>query len=192
MELLEKYEIIDKVGLFFPVLVQELTFLGEKVFYKPKNEKIIVEVTGFINFLQKYANREVGDNATPQNFQGSYCRCGIVIIAKSSKREIGNVSPYINYVGKLLTEKLENIYLIGSAFEENKTFIEQISVEIQKKFKLEKYATRKFIARIKVKGERKEVDNYLVHLRSTESTRYYDKEYQEKFIETFNKTEAHK
>jgi len=48
MELLEKYEIIDKVGLFFPVLVQELTFLGEKVFYRPKNGSIICETRDFI------------------------------------------------------------------------------------------------------------------------------------------------
>lgn len=183
MELLEKYEIIDKVGLFFPVLVQELTFLGEKVFYKPRSEKIIAEVTGFINFLQKYAEREVGDQTTPLNFEGAYCRCGIVIVAKSLKREIGALTPFIRYIQSLIEKKLENIYLIGSATKENRNFIDRISKEVQKEFQLQSYMTKEFRAKIKINGERKEVDNYLILFRSSETLRYYDKEYQEKFVE---------
>lgn len=183
MELLEKYEIVNKVGLFFPVLVQELLFLGEKVFYKPKNEKIIVEVAEFINFLKQYAEREIGEEKIPKNFEGNYCRCGIVIIAKSFKMEVGDTKPFISYIQKLFENKLENIYLIGSATRNNRSFIDQIGEEAQKKFKLEQYATKKYTAKIKIKGERKEVDNYLILLRSPEILRYYDKEYQDKFIE---------
>lgn len=183
MELVEKYEIIDKVGLFFPVLVQELTFLGEKVFYKPRSDKIITEVIAFINFLQKYAEREVGEEKTPQNFEGAYCRCGIVIIASQLKREIGDLNPFIVYIKKLAERRLENIYLIGSASKENRNFIDQISKEIQRKFRLQKYTSREFKAKIKIKGERKEVDNYLILHRSSETTRYYDKEYQDRFVE---------
>ncbi len=192
MELLEKYEIIDKVGLFFPVLVQELTFLGEKVFYKPKSEKIITEVTSFINFLQKYAEREVGDTTIPQNFEGAYCRCGIVIIARQLKREIGSLNPYISYIKKLAEMKLENIYLIGSASPENKRFLDQISEEVQRRFRLEKYTSKKFKAKIKIKGERREVDNYLLLHKSPETSRYYDREYQEKFIESQNEAMRNK
>jgi hypothetical protein len=191
MELLEKYEIIDKVGLFFPVLVQELAFLGDKVFYKPKNEKIVVEITDFVNFLKDYAGRETGEEKIPKNFKGSYCRCGIVIIAKSFKREVGDSKPYVSYMKKLLESKLENIYLIGSSTLNNRSFIDQISEEAQKQFKLEQYTSKKYKAKIKVRGERKEVDNYLVLLRSPEIVRYYDKEYQEKFIETVNKTKEY-
>lgn len=184
MELLEKYEIIDKVGLFFPVLVQELTFLGEKVFYKPRSEKIITEATGFINFLQKYAEREAGEEEIPKNFEGTYCRCAIVIIAKQLKRERGNLTPFIRYIESLVEKKLENMYLIGSASKENRNFIDQISEEIQRKFRFEKYTSKEYKAKIKIKGERKEVNNYLILHRSPEPLRYYDKEYQEKFVES--------
>jgi len=183
MELVEKYEIIDKVGLFFPVLVQELTFLGEKVFYKPRSEKFITEVIAFINFLQRYAEREEGEEIIPKTFEGAYCRSGIVIIAKRAKREIGESDPFIKYIQKLVVRKLENIYLIGSASKENRKFIDQIGEEIQRKFRLQKYASKEYKAKIKIKGERKEVDNYLILHRSSETTRYYDKEYQEKFVE---------
>ena len=183
MELVEKYEIIDKVGLFLPILVQELTFLGEKVFYKPRSQKIITEVTAFINFLQRYAEREEGDETVPQNFEGAYCRCGIVIIAKRFKREIGDLDPFIKYIQKLIEMKMENIYLIGPASKHNREFIDQTSAEIQGKFGLEKYASRKYKAKIRVKGERKEVNSYLILHRSPEILRYYDKEYQGEFIE---------
>jgi len=184
MELLEKYEIIDKVGLFFPVLVQELTFLGEKVFYKPRSEKIITEVTSFINFLQKYTEREIGEETIPKNFEGAYCRCGIVIIAKQLKREMGDLKPFVNYIQNLVENKLENIYLIGSASKENRNFIDQISEEIQRKFRLEKYASKEYKAKIKIRGERQNVNSYLLLHRSPETLRYYDKEYQEKFVES--------
>ncbi|HEY4687542.1 MAG TPA: hypothetical protein VIH20_04980 [Candidatus Subteraquimicrobiales bacterium] len=84
---------------------------------------------------------------------------------------------------RLLEKKLENIYLLGSSLKNNRDFIDQISVEIQRRFGLEKYTSKEYKAKIKVKGERKEVDNYLVLHRHPGSPRYYDKEYQEKFIE---------
>lgn len=183
MDLVEKYEIIDKVGLFFPVLVQELTFLGEKVFYKPRSEKIITEVQKLVNFLQKYADREVGEEEIPQNFKGAYCRCGIVIIAKRFKREIGDLGPFVKYIQKLIEMKMENIYLIGPASKGNREFMDQISAEIQEKFELEKYPSRKYKAKIRVEGERREVNNYLILHRSAEILRYYDKEYQGELIE---------
>lgn len=183
IELVEKYEIVDKVGLFFPVLVQELIFLGEKVFYRLRRGEIIKEVNKFINFLQKYAEREEGERIIPKNFEGAYCRCGIVIIATKFKREIGDIKPFIKYIKTLVDKKLESIYLIGPASENNIDFINQISEQMQNKLKLEKYATKKYEARIKIKGERKKVDNYLICHRSHEIELYYDKEYQEKFVE---------
>lgn len=188
MDLLEKYEIINKVGLFFPVLVQELIFLGQKVFYKPKSEKIITEVKRFVDFLQKYAGREVGEKEIPKNFEGTYCRCGIVIVATRLKRETGDFDPFVNYIKKLIEMKIENIYLIGPASRDNREFIDQISIEIQRRFGLEKYASKKYKAKIKVRGERKEANTYLILHRSSEILRYYDGEYKGKFIEPVKKS----
>jgi len=182
MELIEKYEIIDKVGLFYPVLIQELNFLGEKIFYKPKSFNIIKDVKSFINFLVKYADRDIGEEEIPKNFEGTYCRCGIVIIARSEKIAIGDIKPFINYLKKLLDYKLENIYLIGSAQKITREFIDKISLEVQNNFNLYRYFSKTYNAQIKINGERKEVKNYLVLLRSNEIFSYYDEEYQKKFI----------
>ena len=54
---------MDESGLFYEILLQELAFLGNKVFLGPKhkNSKIIVEVTKAIDFLERVAVRTVGE-----------------------------------------------------------------------------------------------------------------------------------
>ncbi len=183
MDLLENYGIIDKVGLFFPVLVQELTFLGEKVFYKRKSENIVVEVTNFIDFLKQYAKRETGSDETPTGFEGLYCRCGIVIVAKYVKRTIGDCTPYVNYVRELIRRRFENIYLIGSASAENQRFINLISDEVQKDLGLVYYKSKNYEAKIMAGGVRRRVDSYLVLLRSPDVERVHDGEYMNRFVD---------
>lgn len=182
MELLEKYDIIDKVGLFYPVLIQELHFLGEKVFYKQKSADIIQDVKLFIDFLVNYANRDVGEEEIPKNFEGVFCRCGIVIIARHMKIAIGDITPFISYIKRLVEQKLENIYLIGSAQKINKEFIDQIILEVKESLNLNEYSSKTYKAQIKIRDERKEVSNYMVLLRSPEILRYYGEEYQKKFV----------
>ncbi len=183
MSLLEKYAIIDKVGLFFPVLVQELTFLGEKIFFKRKSENIVGEVAAFIDFLRQYAEREIGSEETPTDFEGLYCRCGITIIAKYKKRTLGDCRPYVNYVRELVAKRFENVYLIGSASDENRRFMDLISNEIQRDLGLVKYNSKEYKAKIMIGGARRGVNNYLVLLRCPDIERLYDEEYMNRFVE---------
>jgi hypothetical protein len=185
MGLIEKYEIIDKVGLFFPILVQELTFFGEKIFYKLKTIDIIKEISAFIDFLKNYAEREIGEERLPKNFTGVYCRCGIVIIGE--KLKIGLCEPYVNYIKNVINDKIENIYLIGPATKENINFIKNIIEEVQSKLDVYRYVDKKFKSKIKIKEEIKEVNTYLVVLRSKEVKRYIDEEYSRKYIDKTNK-----
>ncbi len=177
-ELLDKYEIIDKTGLFFSVLIQELTFLGEKVFLKPRTDKIIVEVSSFIEFLHKYSEREIGKIGVPTNFEGAFCKCGIAIIAKSARREASDTETYLKYIHVLISiKKLDSIYLIGSGLSANKEFMDTISNEIVNRYRYGKVASRFYNARIKHMGQRKEVNNYLAHHRSPNIERVYDSEF---------------
>lgn len=170
MELVEIYEIIDQAGLFLPILVQELNLLGEKAFYKSQSDKIITEITTFINFLQRYAEREVEEEKVLKNFEGEYCQCGVVIIERQLKRKVSDLNPFINYIEKLVDRKFKNIYLIGSISKENRNFINQISEEIQRKFRLQKYRCKAVKTEIKIRGERKEARTYLILHQSTKTT----------------------
>jgi len=182
VELLDKYEVVDRVGIFYSVLVQELNFLGQKVFSQPRSGKIVEEITHFISFLEGYANREVGDDAVKQQFAGKYCRCGIVIIAKGYKIRIGNTAPFIQYIESLINKKIENIYLVGSAKPENKVFVESISLEVQQKFGYLEHFSRTYTAKILKGGERYPVHNFLILLRSPDTIEFYDKEIEAKLF----------
>lgn len=192
-DLLERYGMVERVGLFFPVLVQELEHLGQKVYFKPKKEAIIGEVNRFIGFLEDYANRTVGDTTTPTNFGGAYLRCGIVIIAKRYKREvIGDIEPYLKYVDTLLERKIETVYLIGSAEEDNVQFVENITAEACSRFGVELSCEPTTVeADIRRgNGERYHTQNHIVALRSRDAQRVYDSEYQARYIDTAVAEEA--
>lgn len=182
-ELVEKYTVIDKAALFFPVLVQELTFLGEKVFWKRRSDEITKEVNCLVDFLQDYANREPGEEELPKNFEGAYCRCGITLISKFIKRELWEINRYIYYIEGLVEKKIENVYIIGPASKDNIQFITEIVRSIEQGGLLEKYGEpRTYRAEIKSGGERKVIDSYILLLRNPNAIRYFDEEYQKKFI----------
>ena len=183
-ELVEKYNLIDKVALFFPVLVQELTFLGEKVFWRKKETQIMNEVNYLVDFLEDYSNREIGDVTTLNQFQGAYCRCGIMLISKAFKRELGDIDPYIHHIESLADNKIENIHIIGPATSENINFITRIVREVEQKGIFEQYTKpQTHTALVKSGGQRKPIKSYILILRNPNAVRYFDKEYQQKYIE---------
>lgn len=185
MELLEKYNIIDTAGLFFPVLAQELRFLGQKVFYGPKKQGVIQEVKRFIEFLVVYAQRETGDEDISQTFDGTYCRCGIVIVGKPAKVRAGDWKPYVGYMRILVeTRKLESIYILGPVSREHRLFVDEISKEATAQLNLSQVYNRTYKRQIKVMGEQRKVSTLIVCLRVPTERRYFGEDYQKTLIES--------
>ena len=115
----DDFAIIDKGGLFFPVLAQELEFLGEKVFGRRRDDQIVKEVDGLVHFLKPIATRTVGDHSDLDH-DGSYCRFAIVIVGKPSKL-LTSIEPYVGFIrGSLKPKQTETIYLLGRAENERR------------------------------------------------------------------------
>lgn len=111
----DDFAIIDSGKLFFPVFIQELEYLGDKVFGRRKDDIVISEVNGLINFLKPIATRMVGDDAGDLTFEGQYCRFGIVIVGKSYKL-LTSIEPYIKYIRNTLAPKdAETIYVLAKS-----------------------------------------------------------------------------
>ncbi|MBU4251791.1 MAG: hypothetical protein KKC39_02845 [Candidatus Omnitrophica bacterium] len=174
-EYFDKYSLIDKVGLFLPVFIQELNYLGNKVFGKKREDVIVSEVNGLIDFLKDYSERELGQEKSYM-FNGRYCRFGVMIVAKSWKVLVGNINPYLKYAEKLLKVGIENIYLIGPSRRANFDFMKVICSHAEKKFNVECLFEKIYIAYIKVKGKRERRDNLLFLLRSKDLKYHYDSE----------------
>jgi hypothetical protein len=124
--LFEQLVVLDQAATFFPIFVRELTYLGQKVSVKPRDERLIRDVKELTAFLVSYSERRVGElgNLT---VAGSAIRCAIVIVAKRIKREIGDPRPFVQYLEKLDRQGVESIYLIGSSERANRTLMDEVA-----------------------------------------------------------------
>lgn len=171
-ELFDKYDSIDVAGIFFPVFLEEMGFLGEKVFANKKDVVIVQEVGGLIDFLKKHSDRIVGSDNNQPIFQGKYCRFGIVIVGRSLKMEKEGQRPYINHIKTLCENNAETIYLIAA--EKNEDFVREISTSsLLTKENFDVYNEIKYRATIhKQDGTDLPVNNYLLVLRKNKVSHY--------------------
>ena len=159
---LDSFESIEEGRLFFPVLLQELEFLGERVFGGRKDSRINVEVRDLISFLRRVAERVVGQEIELE-FEGQYCRFGIVIVGKSSVISSLSIQPYVNFIKRnLVSREAETIYVLGDF--KHRESIDRIGAEFSSSYE----RIRHRLARRKIRfedGTEDTVDQYLVVLR---------------------------
>jgi hypothetical protein len=162
----DKFIPISKAGLFYPVFLQEMDYLGQKVFGARKSQQIVVEVNELIDFLEAIALRRVGDEKTELHFVQQYCRFAIVIVGKQPKLE-QSTTPYVKFV-QGLDRNTETVYLIGRA--ENERKIQQVCAELS-----ETYVTtaEKKLSKVILYGEEKRtINGFVAVLRSKQRELY--------------------
>lgn len=180
--LIEQYVQIDRIGVFFPILIQELTYLGNKVFLSKPTAEVVDEVKALVDFLEKFSQREVGDTSTPDTFIGKYTRCGIKIIASRQARELGNITPQKERVSNAFNRGLESVYIIGGAQNENREFVDAVVESILKDYTtVQRVRDYRFSGQIKMHGRLCCVNSYLVYLHNPNAVKYL---YEQNDIET--------
>lgn len=171
-EYFDKYHLLETAGVFFPVFIQEMNFLGEKVFAGGKNPKIYDEVHGLVEFLNSYIGRKEGEDIETE-FEGNFCKFGMMIVGKKQKIQEKGIEPYSNFIKILQTKGIETIYLFGSLSKENiikmicsKNLLNEIGFFI--------FNQKKYKSKIKDNsGNIREIDTFLTVLRQTEIEHYY-------------------
>jgi len=126
----EKLEKIDNRGLFYNVFVQEMVFLGNKVYFKKKPEGIDNEVKEFVDFLENFAQRERGEVSIKKTFPGTNIKMAFILVALKEKRELGMLDNYVRYAEDLLSQGMESIYALGWA--KNVSFVGEVATAIKK------------------------------------------------------------
>lgn len=164
---------IDEAGLFFPIYVNELNFLGEKIFGTAvKKDKIYDEVNNLAAFLNNYSNRKLSQETTNE-FTGNHCRFAIRIVGKKYKVDTEGSKVYVNNILKI-HKNVETIYLLGDS--KNKEFINQVVSQCLKEISYWIYNKKEYRAKIKgIDGTDFECVNYLVILRSKSPKTFYEK-----------------
>ena len=164
---------IDEAGLFFPIYVNELNFLGEKIFGTAvKKDRIYDEVNSLAAFLNNYSNRKLSQE-TISEFTGSHCRFAIRIVGKKYKVDTEGSKVYVNNILKI-HKNVETIYLLGDL--KNKEFINQVVSQCLNDMPYWIYNKKEYRAKIKdADGADFECDNYLVILRSNNPKTFYER-----------------
>jgi len=128
-----KYTKIQSGKYFYPVLLRELNYLGEKVFGNRKDDQIITEVNELIDFLSRISDRLVGDEKTELRFNKEYCRFCVVIVGSSYKIQNSGFNPYVDFIRKeLMPSGTETIYLIGP--DKHKETIDAVAAAVADKY----------------------------------------------------------
>lgn len=117
------FETIDEHGIFYPVFINELNYLGKRVFGSIGKDSLINEFDEIISFLLVAANRRVGDDQTNLEYTGEKSKILIFIIGKPEK--ISDEGKYTQYIKSVTTNHLINsIYSIGD--KKNSAIIDRI------------------------------------------------------------------
>lgn len=175
VELAETLDRLDRAGLFFSVAHQELVWLGRRVYVSPRDGTLAIEAHDFFEFLARYAERPVGDESIPLSFQGRYFKCAIVIVARTVRRQEGDITPWVSFARSRADAGAEAIYLVGSAISENRAFMDQIAANLcgsnlthwAEQFR-EEYPSEL----VGPDGKVGNVRNYMISLRTRRPTRY--------------------
>lgn len=159
--LFEQFSKIDKYGVFYPLFLQELYFLSQKVYGGPKKEQIISEASRLVDFLERVSGRLIGQEMELE-FRGEYCRFAIVIVGKSFKVESDEHQVYINYIQKIKsTHNLETIYVLGK--QENQRFIDEVCGQLSSEFEI--YKKHKYEGELSTQNGKVRQKGYLVVVR---------------------------
>lgn len=156
----DKFAKIDKGGMLYPLLLQELYFLGNKVFGNRKDHRIINDVNLLTDFLESIASRKIGEDCNLE-FDGTYCRFRIIIVGKYFKLTPEGAA-YVKFIKKkIIPKNIETLYVIG--LWENKDILDKICVALEGAY--EKCRVRKSEVYLKYGNKTLTRNQYLIILR---------------------------
>jgi hypothetical protein len=165
-ELILVYRRMNRANLFFPIFVRELDYLGRRVVVRPRDERLIVDVDGLVRFLDRFAERVVGQNL-PLEVQGRVLKCAIMIVATWWKREAGLLGGYVSRLQGLARGGYETVYLIGPSAPENRTFMSDVSTHFRADSGWREVGRQRYKARLRTSPtDERQQETFLITLRA--------------------------
>lgn len=171
--LTKQFTHIERGGLYFTILIRELSTLGIKVFLEKPTAEVIKEVGDLILFLENFSNRQTGSTTTADTFIGKYTRCAIKIVSSKQSRDAGNIYPHKERILSAIKSRLENIYIIGRSDDGNEEFIHDVVDSIIKEVPdVEMTDESHFVNQINIQGKFKSNETCLIQLHNPSAVKY--------------------
>jgi len=166
----ERFRGIDAAELFTPVFLQELIYMGEKVFGRRRDDSVMREVDSALEFLELHAQRKLGEHLDMPYFDGEACRFAIMIVGIPPNIDEQRYDVYFRHITeRLLPCGVETIYMVGPA--KNIGFIAEIARLVEDQFN--NPFTRNFRVELVTRdGARIGAENHLSVLRRRVRERY--------------------
>ena len=79
----EMFKKIDQSQFFLPIFLQELVYMGDKVFGRKRDGSVAKEVDGALGFLDLHASGKIGEKLDEAYYNGDACRFAIMIVGWS-------------------------------------------------------------------------------------------------------------
>ncbi len=169
-EYFDRFKRIDEAEFFFPVFLQEMIYLGDKVYARKRDDRILHEVDGALEFLEVYAARRRGQRIDRPYYSGESCRFAIMIVGLSVNIEDERYDVYLKHIKDVLIPcGVETVYLIGPS--QNKAFIHNIARMSSKEF-ANPFARDYEVNINDADGNKVKVTNHLSVLRKKNRVRY--------------------
>lgn len=161
----QKFVNINRLGIFFPILIHELSLLGNKLILSKVDESVLIEVKNLIDFLERRSLRSVGDATIKDTFIGNYMKCAIKVVATKGTRDRKNYLSQKFRIFSGLKLGCENVYVVGSSERDSKNFIDKVvQLVMQEYCELILHKKLEFACEINVDGKTVKTSNYFVHL----------------------------
>ena len=171
--LVRQFKHINRIGAFFPILIQELNCLGDKIFLSKPTGEVIEEVKSLINFLERFSERDVGDINVPAEFIGKYTRCAIKIVASKALRDRGDITVHHKVISDTLSRGFENVYVIGDGQKQNMGYMNKVVNSVLNGFPdVQLIKNYQFPGQIRKSGRLSDVKTYLACLRNQNAVKH--------------------
>lgn len=110
----DRFRYIDQAQFFLPIFLQELVYMGDKVFGRKRDDTIFKEVDGALEFLELYASRKLGEKIDSPYFNGDACRFAIMIVGMMSNIDEERYDVYLKHIRERLVPcGVDTIYMLG-------------------------------------------------------------------------------
>lgn len=172
-ELVDKFIEIDQSGFYTNILITELTYLGQKTLMDARTQDIIIEVKNLIQFLYRFATREVGDESTLDIFIGKYCRCSIKIVSTAIVRYLDRAEGPTKRIKGAFSTGVENVYVIGPDADGGRKFISKVcQAVIDDNCDCVIVNKKKFPGSVIKNKKRSPTTTYFVHIHNHQAVKY--------------------
>lgn len=133
-DLIDKFIQIDRAGLFFPLLVQELHFLFDKVIVTRDPQIIYREVDALISFLVDFVEDRKKGEDRELRFTGTFSRINILIIGIQQKMFFQGIMPYVKRIRECQNLTIESVYILSPNKLRAINFVNRVILAVRDKW----------------------------------------------------------